>query len=46
MADQMVAYCTAAPKSATVLGTNNEELSVVTCISCAELELELEKTKK
>jgi hypothetical protein len=45
MAEQMVAYYTAAPKSATVLGTNNEELSVVTCISCAELELELEKTK-
>jgi hypothetical protein len=45
MADQMVTYCTAAPKIATVLGTNNEELRVVTCISCAELELELEKTK-
>jgi predicted AlkP superfamily phosphohydrolase/phosphomutase len=32
-------------KSCTVLVTNNGEPSVVTCICCAELELELEKTR-
>jgi hypothetical protein len=31
--------------SATVLVTNNGEPSEITCISCAELELELERTR-